>query len=303
MSFYYLASPYSKFKPSPEAAFEEVCRQCAMLIKSGVPVFSPISHTHPLSKFGDIDPLDCDTWLAVDRPMMDAAKGLIVCMMEGWQDSYGVEEEIKSFKDAGKPILYMTPGVVPVELRLRRKMVGLCGYATAGKDAAAQALVACQWQRIAFADAVREALLELDPLVMPGHKLSELLYRCDFQEAKRHAEVRRLLQRLGTEAGRNIHGNDCWVKIAERKMEATTASVVFTDVRFASEVEFIRQQRGRLIWIERPGVGPVNAHVSDAGLSALKAQADACILNDGTLEELHAKLIDAVWPLEVEVNA
>lgn len=299
MSYWYLASPYSKFQPSPQAAFEEIAHQCALLIKAGVPVFSPIAHTHPISQYGDIDPLDCDTWLAVDRPLMDAAKGLIVCCMDGWQVSYGVEEEIRIFSQAGKPILYMRPGVVPVELLSRRKVVALCGYATSGKDSAAQALIACGWQREAFADSVRESLLALDPLVMPGHKLSELLYRCDWDEAKRYAEVRRLLQRCGTEAGRNIHGHDCWVKIAERKIETTTKDIVFTDCRFPNEVEFVRSLRGRLIWIERPGVGPVNGHVSDSGLAALKAQADAVIVNDGGIEELHSKLIDAAWPLEV----
>jgi hypothetical protein len=294
MSFYYLATPYSRYIDGPEEAFREASRQCAVLVRAGVPVFSPIAMTHPVAEFGGIDPLDCETWLAVDRPMMDAAKGLIVCTMHGWQDSYGVSEEIRIFQGAGKPIVFMTPGVVPVELLLRRKVLGLVGYATAGKDAAAAALVQDGWLRVAFADAVREALLELDPLVMSGHKLSELLYRCDFQEAKRHGEVRRLLQRLGTEAGRNIHGQDCWVKIAERKMEETTADVVLTDVRFADEAAFVRKHGGTLVYIERPGVGPINGHVSDAGIGALKVQCDVAIHNDGSVEQLHERIREVV---------
>jgi hypothetical protein len=221
---------------------------------------------------------------------MEAAKGIIVCQMEGWAESYGVQFEIEAFQKMCKPVLYMTPGVVPVELLLKRQVVGLIGYATAGKDEAARALIADGWLRVAFADAVREALLELDPLVMSGHKLSELLYRCDFQEAKRHAEVRRLLQRLGTEAGRNIHGNDCWVQIALRKIEATTANVVLTDVRFPNEAALVRSLGGKLVYIERLGVGPVNGHISDSGIGALKAECDIAIHNDGTVEALHAKI-------------
>jgi hypothetical protein len=306
VSFYYLATPYSKYINGPERAFKEAAAQAAVLVRAGIPVFSPIAMTHPIAIEGDLDPLDHEIWLEADRTFMEAAKALIVCEMEGWAESYGVEEEIKAFRRMGKPVIYMTPGTVPLELRWRRKVVGLCGYATAGKDAAAQALVACGWERVAFADGVREALVALNPLFETNErrlwKAAEFLGQYKYEYAKTHAGLRHLLQRLGTEAGRNIHGNDCWIKLAERKIEATTKDVVITDCRFANEVEFVRSLKGRLIWIERPGVGPVNGHVSDAGLSALKEQADACIVNDGSLEELHAKLIDAAWPL-TEANA
>jgi hypothetical protein len=292
--FWYLATPYSKFAAGTEAAFIEASKQAAILTAARVPVFSPIAHTHPVAIHGNLDPLDHTIWLEADRTFMEAAKGIIVCQMNGWAESYGVKFEIEAFERMQKPCLYMTPGVVPCELLLKRQVVGLVGYATAGKDAAAAALVQDGWLRVAFADAVREALLELDPLVMSGHKLSELLYRCDFQEAKRHGEVRRLLQRLGTEAGRNIHGQDCWVKIAERKIEATTANVVLTDVRFSDEAAFVRSLGGKLVYIERPGVGPVNGHVSDAGISALKTQCDVAIHNEGTVEELYAKIREVV---------
>jgi hypothetical protein len=114
--FWYLATPYSKYAAGIEQAFIDACRETALLIRAGVPTFSPIAHTHPIAMHGDIDPLAHEIWLPADRPMMDAASGLIVCQMEGWEASYGIGVEIETFKAAGKPVVYMTPGVVPAEV-------------------------------------------------------------------------------------------------------------------------------------------------------------------------------------------
>ena len=46
MPFWYLATPYSKFPGGLDAAYVEACKAQALLIKAGVPVFCPISHTH-----------------------------------------------------------------------------------------------------------------------------------------------------------------------------------------------------------------------------------------------------------------
>lgn len=111
--YWYLASPYSKYTTGIEEAWSEVCRQAALLIENKIPIYSPIAHTHPIALFGKIDPYAHAVWLPADLPLMQRAKGLIVCMMQGWEESYGINEEIKEFKAAGKPIVYMTPGEVP----------------------------------------------------------------------------------------------------------------------------------------------------------------------------------------------
>lgn len=169
------------------------------------------------------------------------------------------------------------------------KLIGLAGYAGAGKDTAAQGLIAQGWQRIAFADAVREAAAALDPLVSGNARLSEIVLQAGWEGAKQLPEVRRLLQRLGTEAGRDIHGDDCWLRIAERKVKAATAPVVITDVRFPNEAAFVLAS-GTLVWIERPGVGPANDHTSEA-LGYVKRAADCEIINAGSAEWLQAALV------------
>lgn len=117
MSFYYLASPYSQYADGINAAYWEAGRQTALLVRAGVPVFSPIVHSHHVAEAGFLDPLDHALWMAVDKPMMDAARGLIVCMMDGWFDSKGVRMEIDEFDRRGKPVIYMKPGIVPFNYR------------------------------------------------------------------------------------------------------------------------------------------------------------------------------------------
>lgn len=114
--FYYLATPYSKYSAGLDSAFKLACWQTGLLIRAGVPVFSPIAHTHPIAQACRMDPLDHAVWMPADAPMMNAARGLIVCMAEGWDISYGVGFEIEAFRKAGKPIIYMRVGEVPAEL-------------------------------------------------------------------------------------------------------------------------------------------------------------------------------------------
>jgi nucleoside 2-deoxyribosyltransferase len=114
--FWYLASPYSRFRDGREAAYKAACHAAAVLARAGVPVFSPIAHSHGIAENGGINPVDHSIWLPADRPFMDAAKGIIVLKLAGWQTSVGVNHEIGYFARDGKPVIYMEPGVVPQEL-------------------------------------------------------------------------------------------------------------------------------------------------------------------------------------------
>jgi hypothetical protein len=52
-------------------------------------------------------PLPHAKWLAVDRPFMLTANGLIVIMMDNWMESEGIAAEIACFREQGKPIMYV----------------------------------------------------------------------------------------------------------------------------------------------------------------------------------------------------
>ena len=112
---HYLASPYSKYPSGIDDAWREVSYLAARLLERGVPIFCPISHSHPIAKFGGLDPYSHDLWLPADQPLMRACGAMIIAKMNGWDTSYGVSEEIKHFEKAGKPIYTVEPGSLRVE--------------------------------------------------------------------------------------------------------------------------------------------------------------------------------------------
>lgn len=193
-------------------------------------------------------------------------------------------------------------------------IIGLTGYAQSGKDTAAAGLIGLGWERRAFADALRGGLYVLNPYIPVGHKesaalgkvpsrtsladggylwtgvyrLQELVNQFGWDLLKVAVpEVRRLQQVYGTEAGRDIHGENCWVDALARTMEPGVNYVV-TDVRFPNEVEDIHSLGGKVVRIQRPGVVAVNAHVSD---DIDRLRVDWCISNNGAPWELKSELV------------
>jgi Domain of unknown function (DUF1937) len=116
MTFWYLSSPYSKYKGGLGEAHRLACWAAAGLLKSGTNVYSPIAHTHDIAIFGGIDPYDHKFWLAADEPFMRAACGLIVLTAPGWDTSDGMAHEMTVFHRAGKPVRYLSydPDWTPV---------------------------------------------------------------------------------------------------------------------------------------------------------------------------------------------
>lgn len=110
---WYVASPYSKYPGGIVKALEDVSREMGLLVRAGVHAFSPICHSHPIAIHGGIDPLDHETWMNADEPFMKMADGLIVLMIDGWDESKGVQAEIDMFDNADKPVIFMRPGILP----------------------------------------------------------------------------------------------------------------------------------------------------------------------------------------------
>jgi hypothetical protein len=185
-------------------------------------------------------------------------------------------------------------------------LIGLTGYAGSGKDTFAKSLkLRGGFQRVGFADAVKEMALVLDPLLtVPGANEHDLVYLSNvvmaygWERAKQIDSVRTYLQVLGTDAVRNIVGNDSWVRAAEAKVIGHLRegrSVVMTDVRFENEAAFIHAYGGKVIKIVRTDVGPVNGHISDTGIDSLPV--DDVIFNDGTIDDLGEKASRLLWIL------
>lgn len=182
--------------------------------------------------------------------------------------------------------------------------IGLVGYATAGKSEVARILnEKYGYTRYSFSDPLCEALLAIDPWIPEDDswlvsawplnnlaKLSNIVRDYGWTKTKTIPEVRRLLQKLGTEAGRDIHGQDCWVYIADEKV-GHLHNVVFENVRFDNEVDYVRDNGGTIWRVLREGVGPVNGHRSDMIDEIVY---DLQIDNSGTVEELEESVDTAM---------
>lgn len=109
MSYIYLASPYSHSDSGVvERRFLAACRATAHLLNSGLVVFSPIVHCHPLAKAHGL-PGDFKFWRTYNWWMLAPASELKILRLEGWQISEGVTGERDIAKQYNKPITLMDP--------------------------------------------------------------------------------------------------------------------------------------------------------------------------------------------------
>jgi hypothetical protein len=179
-------------------------------------------------------------------------------------------------------------------------IIGLMGHAQTGKDSTADILVDHYgFERVAFADALRDCLYALNPIVRgdgicydAGIRLRTYVDHGGWDISKQQPEVRRLLQVMGTEVGREIIDPNVWAKITLRKIGELLrhSDVVVTDVRFPNEADAVEKSLGALVRLHRPGVEAVNAHVSETALDGRACRWE--IFNNHDLAHLHTLVDD-----------
>jgi hypothetical protein len=189
-------------------------------------------------------------------------------------------------------------------------LVGVMGKKRHGKDTFASRLVDVHgFTRVAFADPLKAAAEQLNPLVLVDFdnvgplraatsgveifhggdtvRLKRLVDIVGWEAAKEVREVRRILQELGVSIRDNVDP-EAWVRAAFRVVDSIPGPVVITDVRFPNEVAAVRRARGLLAYVENariPDSG--DSHVSENAVS--RDDADRLIPNNGTIEELHLR--------------
>jgi len=113
IGFAYLAFPYTGFlkalriggdrRPADDIlqeAFNEVNRLTAILIEEDVPVFSPITHSHPPSKLmKEGNGTDPQLWLRQDFEFLPAASWFILSTWPGWDLSAGMAAEVGLWRE------------------------------------------------------------------------------------------------------------------------------------------------------------------------------------------------------------
>lgn len=169
-------------------------------------------------------------------------------------------------------------------------IVGLTGLAGSGKDTAARFLADAleargrRTRQMAFADPIRQALLAIG---VP----SSYIHDRDLKEQEVPtfgASYRKMAQTLGTEWGRQMIGQDTWVRVLENRLlglQRKPDVLIVTDVRMQNEADWIAAQGGMVALVERKGLTAVRPHASEQGLTRW----DAVVQNDGDLNNLRAR--------------
>jgi hypothetical protein len=213
-------------------------------------------------------------------------------------------------------------------------VIGVGGRLTAGKDAFADHLVAEHgFVKLGMSDTLAEALYRLNPWIpvvtvgkeeswvwalfrklrrlrgdLGSHsrtsvhwfRYQRLVDELGYVEVKKNPEVRRLLQVLGTEVGRELLGQNIWVDAAAKRISEAGPRVVITGIRFPNELDMIEKlntndRAATSVWIERPGLS-TGTHSSEGSLSS--QEFEYVLDNAGTLEELHMKTSHLLFTIE-----
>jgi len=143
-------------------------------------------------------------------------------------------------------------------------IVGFVGFIGSGKGSAGDILVKWGYKRDAFANPVKDACAAIfgwPRALLEGDTPQSRAFREEpdafwSQVVGRDFTPREALQKMGTEAGRNVYHSDLWTKALERRIlalqdEDEKVNVVVTDVRFNNEAKMIRELGGYVVEIQR----------------------------------------------------
>lgn len=303
----YVAGP---MRGRPEWNFPAFTAAAERLRAAGHDVVSPAEHDlemgfDPTGMTGheDLSDLGFDLRKALVWDLEQVSESDGVFLLPGWEQSAGARAEhalavalgLLVATDPAGPWTPATPlGVRP---RPRGTVIGLGGWKTAGKDTLADGLVGLGgWSKVGMSDPLWQMLLRTNP-ALPGtgrlsHFYAEMLHEYGSEEqafvaCKKHPEVRMLLQRLGTEAGRAVLGENVWVDAMLDSVLAQPGNVAVTGVRYLNELEALRDIGATLVWVHRPGVeAPTGSHASETSLGP--DDFDVEVVNDSTPQALLA---------------
>ncbi|HNC59263.1 MAG TPA: hypothetical protein PLP33_27800 [Leptospiraceae bacterium] len=178
-------------------------------------------------------------------------------------------------------------------------LVGIHGKKRSGKNTAADVFHDnFNFKNYAFADALKEQMYDLDPDFSHGYEIYSLKAVIDsigWELAKeKYPEVRRLLQRYGTEVMRKHFGEDVWVNLLFKKLALENPeNVTISDVRFENEVRCIKELGGFLIKIKSNRTNNSDDHASEKDLP--DDLFDFVIENNSNLETYQKNVFDLAY--------
>lgn len=180
-------------------------------------------------------------------------------------------------------------------------IIGVTGYKRSGKDTIADVLATdYEFTRLSFAGPVYQMVFNLNSYITPrGRRTQDLIAEFGWDLAKEtFPEVRRQLQAMGTECGRDLLGESIWIDTWERSLPEGQRRIVVPDVRFPNEVARIRKLGGVIWRVRRPGTAP-DGHRSESDLEQIVP--DAVLSNTGSIEDLHRLVRQQMETIELAV--
>lgn len=286
----YIAGPMTGYEQWNFPAFFEAEKK---LIELGHEVVNPAHNDGPtleeaLASAGTAEAPNHTWGYYMRRDLPSVLSVDAICVLPGWRHSKGASLEVTVGESLGLDILCIKDGhLVP-----RVNIVGLSGWARSGKDTLADVLVEKHgYEKLSIASPMRDALYKLNPRVVAngvaGTALRTVIDVYGWETAKEVApEVRELLQRFGTEVGREMFGENFWVDYAMSQIP-DGSKVVIADIRFPNEAEAIKKLGGKVFRLERPGVKAANDHISEHALNDYSF--DGHINNDSDIEDLQKR--------------
>ena len=101
----YLACPYSHPDPTMrEYRYSTVNRVAAQLMKAGIVVFSPLSHSVPIARHIPELEMSHKFWMDQDLPLLRLCDEVLIVGLDDWTKSQGVKSEMFEALANAKPI-------------------------------------------------------------------------------------------------------------------------------------------------------------------------------------------------------
>lgn len=185
----------------------------------------------------------------------------------------------------------------------KRKVIGICGYKGHGKSTVARILQEKYgYLELTFAESLKNSIastFQWDRKRLDSTEPEDRLWKetVDPWWSKRLDKPlmspRWTLQNVGTDIMRTHFATDIWIVSLEKKIVDLPKSVqciAISDCRFSNEKDMIDSMDGIIIRLSRASVPMTDTHVTEIKFLSFTGPTVIDLANDGTIEELEAKL-------------
>lgn len=191
-------------------------------------------------------------------------------------------------------------------------IIGLLGFIDSGKNTVGKYIVEKYgFEQLSFAGSLKDCVAVMfnwDRKLLEGDTKESRIWREQVDEywSKKLGWIvtpRKVLQLMGTEAGRNIFGKNIWVASTLKKVY-NNKNYIITDCRFKNECDAIKEENAVLLWVRRgelpewydtalnnPELMETRfPDIHESEWDWIGTKVDHTIKNNGTLETLYQQI-------------